>query len=128
LWPLLHGADALVLVVRSTLPSLAHAQMAVADLRERFAHTPGALDALRLLVIDDGKHAREAGPRLGIPLLGVLPHDVRAARQLSAGGSRISAHHRLVRACRDLHDPLAQLIESSRLRRGALQMETTVAR
>lgn len=128
LWPLLQRADALVMVVRGTLPSIAHAQANLADLRERYAHTPGALDALRLLVIDEGKHVREAADNLGVPLLGVLPHDPRSARELSQGGTPIKAHHRLVRACRDLHAPLTDVIASSRLRRGVLELEAADAR
>ncbi|MGC4851822.1 ParA family protein [Micromonospora sp. DT4] len=127
LWPVLQRADALVMVVRGTLPSIAHARANLTDLRERHAHTPRALDALRLLVIDEGKHVREAAATLGVPLLGVLPHDPRSARELSQGGTRIKAHHRLVRACRDLHAPLAEVMTSSRLRHGAMKLETADA-
>lgn len=119
LWPLLYRADVLALVVRGTLPSIAHAQNAIEDLRDRFGERRASLDGLRLLVIDDGPYAAEVGKRLGVPVLGVLPYRPRTARRLGTG-ARVSPHTVLLRAAVQLQRPLGKLIAARRTRSGLL--------
>ncbi|GGK31517.1 hypothetical protein GCM10010124_25400 [Pilimelia terevasa] len=83
LWPVIAAADLAVLVVRSTLPSLAHAQHGLAQLDAARADAV----PVELLVMDDGPYVREAGRRLDAPVLDVWPWAPRAARRLSFGGS-----------------------------------------
>ena len=96
-WPLLQAADVVALVARATLPSLAHAQVAIDELRSRLpGHRSG--DRLGLIVVDDGPYTGEAGKRLGLPVFGVLPHDRRTAQALSLGGRGVRPTDRLIRA------------------------------
>ena len=120
LWPLVYRADVLVLVVRGTLPSLAHAQNTVGELRDRFGQRRMSLDGLRLLVIDDGPYTAEAGKRLGVPVVGVLPYRPRTARRLSFGGGSVHRGHRLIRAAELLHQPLRKVITSRQAAAGPL--------
>lgn len=115
-WPLIARADVIAVVVRATLVSLAHARTAVADLRKRAADAGWGLGGrLGLIVIDDGPYADEAAKRLGVRLLGVLPHDPRTAAKLSHGHGDIKATDKLIRAVTALHDPLRTAINRNRV-------------
>ena len=114
LWPVLGQADVLALVVRGTLPSLSHAQAILTTVRAAFDREGWRTDGLGLLVVDEGPYVREAGPRLGLPVFGVLPHDPRTARTLSFGGE-IRRSDRLIRAARDLHPVLRDVVAARRL-------------
>lgn len=115
-WPVIARADVIAILVRGTLASLAHAHVAVADLRKRAADAGWAVgDRLGLIVIDDGPYTGEAAKRLGVPLLGVLPWDAKTAAKLSGGGhGDIRATDRLIRAVTGLHAPLRAAISRNR--------------
>lgn len=115
-WPLIARADVIALVVRSTLGSLAHAATALTAMHRRAADAGWALrDRLGLIVIDDGPYTSEAAKRLGLPLLGVLPHDRRTAAKLSHGHGDIKATDKLIRAVAALHAPLRAAIDRNRV-------------
>ncbi|GGJ89779.1 hypothetical protein GCM10010123_19490 [Pilimelia anulata] len=103
LWPVIRAAGAVLLVVRATLPSLAHAQHALAKLEAVAAHPQN----VRLLIVDDGPYASEAGRRLDAPVAGVWPWAPRVARKLSHGGALPRGQRLIVEAhrlARTLHD------------------------
>jgi hypothetical protein len=92
--PLIHRADLVLLVTRSTLPSLSAAAVAATTLRNQLAaHGTGA-DALALLLIADGVYRpdeittgiAEAFPELRLPVAAVLPEDTNAANALNRHG------------------------------------------
>jgi hypothetical protein len=105
-WPLLQAADAVALVVRPTLPGLAHGLVAADELRRRL---PGHAGRLGLVVVDDGPYTGEAGKRLGLPVFGVLPADHRTAAALSLGGRGVRHTDRLVRAVGEVGEQLRAL-------------------
>ncbi len=94
--PWLACVDVCALLVRPTLPAVTSAH--------RFARRwPYSLPPLHLVVVDAPSpyRAAEAGDAVHLPLLGVLPHDPRAARVFSEGApattsSRRGAHARAV--------------------------------
>ncbi len=83
----LTAARAVVLVLRPTLRQVASARARV----EMLGQLLDGLHRVRLLLLaDDGAHAaRDVAKALGVPVLGTLPHDHKAAAVLSDGaGSR----------------------------------------
>src|SRR5690606_17680947 len=89
-WPVLLAAQRVLLVVRGTLPSVAHAVPAVGTLRRELGEYA---DRLGLLVINTGPYRPdEVAARLQVELAAVLPADARTARALSFGGG---VHRRL---------------------------------
>lgn len=89
-WPLLQAADRVLLVVRGTLSSVAHAVPAVGLLRRELGERA---DRLALLVINTGPYRPDdVAGRLQVDLAAVLPTDARTARSLSCGGP---VHRRL---------------------------------
>lgn len=95
------SADVLVLVTRSSLPAVAAAQGAVAWLSDE-----AVLDRVRCLVIDEGNpySAAEVSESLAVPLLGVLPMDVRDGGRFIAAsaGSGPRSKSAIMRSCRRL--------------------------
>lgn len=92
--PLIHRADLLLLVARSTLPSLSAAAVAATALRNELAEYGSGADALALLVITDGVYRpgeitsgiAEGFPALHLPVAAVLPEDTHAANALNRRG------------------------------------------
>lgn len=85
-WPLLQRADAVLLVLPATLAGISAAKPAVRALRAGLAdHRPGTLG---LLLCGRGdQSARTVAAELGAPVVWAVPHDPRAARTLSRGGT-----------------------------------------
>lgn len=85
--PLLHRADLVLLVVRSTPQSLTLARHVIEPLRTELAERGTGADALGLLLIEDGTyrthHVQDA---LQLPVLAALPSDPAAATYLTVGG------------------------------------------
>lgn len=121
----LHQADTVLLVVRSTEASVALAQPAIQVLRQELAEANGD-SALGLLVVEEGAHAAtEVAEALQVPLLAVLPFEPGAAAYATAGGRppRGFAHSRLMRSARSYGDQVREGAHRRRLhiRMGAAQ-------
>jgi hypothetical protein len=109
-WPidLLSAADAVVLVLRATLPqvhSAKHQLTQIRQLREDPATEVG------LLLVGDASYSRaEVEAALGAPVLGVVAHDPRSAEALSTGSTRGRWFDRspLIRSVRQLATTLAE--------------------
>lgn len=86
--PLLHQADLVLLVVRSTEQSLTLARHVIDPLRTELQERGSGADALGLLLIEGGTfRAHQVSDALhGVPVLGVLPWDTDTAQYLTLGG------------------------------------------
>lgn len=85
-WPLLHAADLIVLVCRSSLAAVHAAACHVASLRSELGDSPCHMVA----VMVGHRHpytVREVTRALGIDVAGVLPYDPRSAAVFSDGAS-----------------------------------------
>lgn len=81
---LFHAADRVLVAVGSSVRSVHAARQAVTRLGEVL----GDLGSVRALVIGDGPYSRsEIGDALGVPVVGGLPEDRRAAQVLIDGAS-----------------------------------------
>ena len=109
----LRRAATVVLVTGSTLRAVHAAKLAVADLRTLLSEAPRADGALSALVVGPGEPyaAREVGAALGVPVIGVLPRDRKAAPVLSDGApaGRSFSQSMLLRAARTVAAELAAL-------------------
>jgi MinD-like ATPase involved in chromosome partitioning or flagellar assembly len=107
----LQRADAVVLVTDSTLRAVHPAKLAIADLRRLFSKIPASGGSLCALVVAPGEPytAREVGAALGVPVVGVLPRDRKAAPVLSDGvpAGRSFSQSVLLRAARTAAADLA---------------------
>ena len=105
-----HRAAAVVVATGSSLRAVPAATQAIADLRKREA----CLGMLGTLVIGPGKPygEREIGEALGVPVVGSLPRDEKAAAVLSDGApaGRLFAQSALLRAARTV---ATRLVESA---------------
>ena len=108
----LQRADAVVLVTGSTLRAVHAAKLSIADLRTLLPETRAGSGALRALVVGPGEPytAREVGDALGMPVIGVLPRDPKAAPVLSDGApaGRLFTQSALLRAARTAAADLAE--------------------
>jgi MinD-like ATPase involved in chromosome partitioning or flagellar assembly len=104
-------AAAVVVVTGSTLRAVRAAAQAVAELRQE-GNGPAQPAGLAALVVGPGEpyDEREIGEALGVPVLGVLPRDARAAAVLSDGApaGRLFAQSALLRAARSTAVRLAE--------------------
>ena len=111
-----HRAAAVVLTTGSTLRGVRSATQAVAELRERHA-CPGMLGAL---VIGPGEPygEREISEALGVPVVGSLPRDEKAAVVLSDGApaGRLFAQSALLRAARTIANRLVDSVAAHQSR------------
>jgi hypothetical protein len=105
-------AAAVVVVTGSTLRAVRAAAQAVAELRDERVGLPPKAGALGALVVGPGEPygEREIGEALGIPVVGVLPRDARAAAVLSDGApaGRLFTQSALLRAARSVAVRLAE--------------------
>jgi hypothetical protein len=104
-WPLLARADVVLLVLPATLPGIAAAAPAVRALCGGLAEHPGGVWGLALVGWGD-QSPRTVAAELATPVLLVLPHDVRAARVLTRGGT-IRGSEALIRAAAGTYQHLA---------------------
>lgn len=104
-------AVAVVLVTGSTLRAVRAAKLAVPDVRRLLSQAPSEGGALCALVVGPGEPytAREVGASLGVPVIGVLPRDRKAAPVLSDGApaGRSFSQSMLLRAARTAAADLA---------------------
>ncbi|MCB5910385.1 hypothetical protein [Streptomyces pinistramenti] len=86
--PLLHRADLVVLVVRTTLTSVAQSLPVARALQGELEERGTGADALRLLLVQEGSvPAAEIHRRLQIPVVGTLPWEEKTARLLTHGAT-----------------------------------------
>jgi hypothetical protein len=106
------GVDLVVLVTRSTLSAVVAARAAAAELTA--SAIDGASWQVRCLVVGESRpySATEISEAIGLPVLGVLPYDVRSAAAFSTGaaGGRRLVRSPLLRAACAL---AAELVEQS---------------
>ncbi len=116
-----HRAAAVVVVTGSTLRAVRAATQAVPELLE-LAGQDGPANKIAALVVGPGEPygEREIAEALGIPVIGTLPRDTKAAAVLSDGApaGRLFAQSALLRAARST---------SARLAEFAAQHESRVA-
>jgi hypothetical protein len=113
-WPLLLGADRVLLTVRPSVRSVHAAQDATQRLRQEL----GDLARVAALVVGDGPYsAGEVAAALGLPLAGTLPYDRTAAQVFSDGATtspRTLQRSALLRAASALAGRLAIATEAPR--------------
>ena len=99
-WPLLCAADAVLLVIRPTLPSISAALPAAEVLRRQLTETTASTSSLALLVVGSGPYRPdEIARQLKAPVLTAMPYDPKTAAVLSGGGDLRLAKN-LMRAAR----------------------------
>ncbi|MGY1684922.1 hypothetical protein ACI8AK_04960 [Geodermatophilus sp. SYSU D00867] len=100
----LRRAAAVVVVTGSTLRAVRASAQAVAELRDEGTGLGPGAGALAALVVGPGEPygEREIGEAVGVPVVGVLPRDARAAAVLSDGtpAGRLFPQSALLRAAR----------------------------
>ena len=105
-------AAAVVVVTGSTLRAVRAAAQVVAELRDERTGLAPQARALATLIVGAGEPygEREIGEALGVPVVGVLPRDARAAAVLSDGApaGRLFAQSALLRAARSTAVRLAE--------------------
>jgi len=86
-WPLLWAADAVLLVVRPTLPSVSAAVPTLSAIRGQLSERTASLSSLGLILVGPGPYsAPEVAGQLGAPVVATLPDDRKTADVLSTGG------------------------------------------
>ncbi len=113
-------ADAVLVVVRSTLRSLTTAHPRVAALRADLEANGTGSDGLGLVMIEEGPYkAADVSAQLGSPVVGLLPHSPAVAAVLSDGGNthdRRFVRSPLLRASRTVIDEARSRVSRRRLR------------
>jgi hypothetical protein len=113
-WPLVGAADAVLLTVRPTLPSVSAAVPAVAALRRQLTERTASTSALGLVVTGAGPYQpTEVAKQLKVPLVAHLPADPRTADVLSYGGD-VRANRGLMRAAAAAETKVRALIAHHR--------------
>lgn len=106
-----HRAAAVVVVTGSALRAVKAATQAVAELRGLIGQ-PGGSGPLAALIVGPNEPygEREIAEALGVPIIGSLPHDPRAAAVLSDGApaGRMFTQSALLRAARTAAHRLAE--------------------
>ena len=121
-WPVLHRADAVLLVLRATLPDMSAALPTLHALRTQLTEHGAGASSLGLLLTGPGDQpARVVAEQLRTPVVAHLPEDPRSARVLCHGGSvRMTAP--LLRAAASAHHAIAAHL---RMRRATLGRPVT---
>ncbi|MFJ3826005.1 hypothetical protein [Streptomyces nodosus] len=117
--PLVHQADAVLMVVRPTLRGIHAAQPRVRALRTDLEEAGTGADALGLVVVDNGMYSvSEVAEQLGVPVIMRLPNSPQAAAVLSDGRETGRGFKRsdLLRASRSGVDQILQLVRGRRAR------------
>lgn len=116
-WPLLSRADAVLLVVRATLPGMSAGLPAVRMLHTQLTEGGAGTTSLGLLVTGPGDQpTRTVAHELRTPVLVHLPEDNRTATVLSRGGHVKTGSPLMSAAARTYPDLVAHV----RARRGVL--------
>ncbi|MFG1924376.1 MinD/ParA family protein [Cryptosporangium sp. NPDC048952] len=86
-WPVLTASQLVLLVVRSELTSVSAAMSAVGLLQRQLRERSGNDQTLGVLLIGERPYsAASVAEHLGVPVITVLPYDVKTATALSRGG------------------------------------------
>jgi len=97
--PILHAADAVLLVLRPELPSIVAATAALRSLRTTLAEHGSGVDTLGLVLVGTGTYSKaEIAKQLAVPVVATLPYDDRSARALGHGGA-IRPTYPLLKSC-----------------------------
>lgn len=113
-WPVLHRADAVLLVVRPTLPGMSSAVPSLRTLRTQLVEHGAGTTALGLLVTGPGDQtARTVTQQLHNPVVASLPDDPRTAQVLCHGGN-VRMNSPLMRAAAGAHPHLVAHVQSRR--------------
>ncbi|MFI6688399.1 hypothetical protein [Streptomyces sp. NPDC050485] len=113
--PLLHRADAVLMVVRTTQASIAAAAPAVRVLREELAHHGTGADALGLLLIEEGSFtSSQVQQHLQTPVVGMLAWDADTADVLTHGAYK-RMPRTLLRSARTAHQTINELVTKRRV-------------
>jgi hypothetical protein len=124
-WPLLHRADAVLLVLRPTLPGMFAAVPSLRALRTQLMEHGGGTSALGLLVTGPGDQAtRTIVQQLHNPVVATLPDDPRTAQVLGHGG-KIRMNGPLMRAAGATHSHIVNHIRHRRSATGPNRTATT---
>src|SRR5690606_23189560 len=87
-WSVLHRADAVLLVLRATLPGMSASIPAIRMLHTQLTEGGAGTTSLGLLVNGPGDQSiRTVGHELRTPVVATLPDDARTAAVLSRGGT-----------------------------------------
>ena len=113
-------ADAVLVVVRSTLRSLTSAHPRIAALRADLDAHGSGVDTLGLVMVEEGPYkASDVSAQLGTPVLGLLPFAPATALVLSDGGNshdRRFVRSPLLRATRTVVDEVRTHVARRRVR------------
>ncbi|HLU45365.1 MAG TPA: ParA family protein [Natronosporangium sp.] len=121
-WPLLHRADAVLLVMRPSLPQMASAVPVLRTLRNQLIDHGVGTTSLGLLLTGPGDQpARVVTQELHNPVVVTLPNDPRTAHVLGHGG-HVRMNSPLMRAAAAAHPYLVNHVQT---RRAALQARAT---
>lgn len=113
-WPLLHRADAVLLVLRPSLPGMFAAVPTLRTLRTQLMEHGAGTSSLGLLVTGPGDQpTRTIAQQLHNPIVATLPDDGRTAQVLSHGG-KIRMNGPLMRAAAGAHTHLVNHIRNRR--------------
>lgn len=123
-WPVLLGADVVLLTLRPTLPGMSAAVPAVRALRTQLTEQGVGAASLALLLTGGGDQpARTATRELATPVVAELPDDTRTATVLSHGGT-VRTNAALMRAAAGAH---ARIAAHAAARRQALRPDPAVS-
>ncbi|MFI5987013.1 hypothetical protein ACIBEA_39885 [Streptomyces sp. NPDC051555] len=113
--PLLHRADAVLMVVRTTQASIAAAAPAIRVLREELAHHGTGSDALGLLLIEEGSfNSSQVQQHLQTPVVGALAWDPDSADVLTHGAYK-RMPRTLLNSARTAHGTINELVTRRRV-------------
>jgi hypothetical protein len=113
--PLLHRADAVLMVVRTTQASIAAAAPAVRVLREELGHHGTGSDALGLLLIEEGPfNSSQVQQHLQTPFFGTLAWDADSADVLTHGAYK-KMPRTLLRSARIAHHSINEVVNRRRV-------------
>jgi len=112
--PVMHAADAVLLVIGPELPALAAATAALRSLRTALSEHGSGTDTLGLVLVGSGTYRpAEISRQLGVPVVAQVPADPRTATALSLGGTvRDSAP--LMRRCVEIEPEIRAHIGARR--------------
>ncbi|MEU3296679.1 hypothetical protein ABZ722_30595 [Streptomyces longwoodensis] len=113
--PLLHRADAVLVVVRTTQASITAAAPAIRVLREELANHGTGADALALLLIEEGSFtSSQVQQYLQTPVVGMLAWDPDSADVLTHGAYK-RMPRRLTSSARTAHGTINELVTKRRV-------------
>ncbi|MGV2915608.1 hypothetical protein [Streptomyces alfalfae] len=126
--PLLHRADAVLMVVRTTQASIASSAPGMRVLREELARHGTGADALGLLLIEEGSFtSTQVQQTLQAPVVGMLAWDPDTADVLTHGAYK-RMPRTLLRSARTAHSTINELVTKRRVQLQPGGIPTSVGR